>query len=129
MRTGSHVNAFFSGDSEKEYRWFSFGATTPGISTSARQAARKIVRAVIAREIEIAITPQAIVASRFAQVAPEVTGRVMGTISRMLPDPTAITAAPVRGMQARNLEPIPAKSLGWSAAQQYNEVDGVTAKL
>jgi short-subunit dehydrogenase len=129
MRTGSHVNAFFSGDSEKEYRWFSFGATTPGISTSARQAARKIVRAVIAREIEIAITPQAIVASRLAQVAPEVTGRVMGTISRMLPDPTATTAAPVRGMEARNLEPIPAKSLGWSAAQQYNEVDGVTAKL
>jgi len=128
MRTGSHVNALFSGDAEKEYRWFSLGATTPGLSTSARSAARKIVRAVIGRATEIAITPQAIVASRLAQVAPEVTSRVMGLMNRMLPDPGEGSGDPVRGMNVRGLEPIPAKSLGWSAARRYNEVDGATVK-
>jgi short-subunit dehydrogenase len=37
--------------------------------------------------VEIAITPQAILASRIAHVAPEVTRRVMGLMNRMLPDP------------------------------------------
>ena len=128
MRTGSHVNALFSGDSEKEYRWFSLGATTPGISTSARHAAQKIVRAVISGETEIAITPQAILVARLAQVSPEVTGLVMGVVNRMLPDPAEAKAIPVRGMNVRSLEPIPAKSLGWSAARRYNEVDEASVK-
>jgi hypothetical protein len=128
MRTGSHVNALFSGDAEREYRWFSLGASTPGVSTSARSAARKIVRAVIAGETEIAITPQAILASRLAQVSPEVTARVMGLVNRVLPEPSGTKAEPVRGMDVRSLEPIPAKSLGWSAARRYNEADGVSVK-
>ncbi len=126
MRTGSHVNALFSGDAEKEYRWFSMGATTPLISTSARHAAQKIVRAVIARETEIAITPQAILMSRLAQVSPEITGRVMAMVNRMLPEASEAKSGPVRGMNARGLEPISARRLGWSAARRYNETDGVS---
>ena len=38
MRTGSHMNARFVGDAEREYGWFSLGATTPGLSASARSA-------------------------------------------------------------------------------------------
>jgi short-subunit dehydrogenase len=128
MRTGSHVNALFSGDAEREYRWFAFGATMPGVSTSARSAARKVVRAVIARKTEISITPQAIVISRLANVAPEITARVMAAVNRMLPEASQESAGPVRGVNVRGLEPIPARSLGWSAARRYNEVDGVTAK-
>jgi short-subunit dehydrogenase len=124
MRTGSHVNALFSGEAEKEYRWFSMGATTPGLSTSARSAARKIVRAVIGRETEIAITPQAILAARLAQISPEVTGRVMSLVNGWLPAATPETAAPVRGMEVRRLEPVPATRLGWRAARRYNEVAG-----
>src|SRR5947209_307307 len=129
MRTGSHVNAFFSGDAEKEYRWFSLGATTPGVSTSAQSAARKIVRAVITGATEIAITPQAILASRLAHVSPELTSRVMGMINRMLPEASGSSSGPVRGMSVRGLEPIPARTLGWSAARRYNEVDGAEAKV
>jgi len=121
MRTGSHVNALFSGNAEKEYRWFSLGATTPGLSTSARHAARKIVRGVIGRETEIAITPQAILASRLAHVAPEVTSRAMAVMNRVLPDPSEANIGPVRGMEVRGLEPIPAKTLGRSAARRYNQ--------
>jgi short-subunit dehydrogenase len=121
MRTGSHVNAVFSGDAQREYRWFSLGATTPGISTSARHAARRIVRAVIARETEIAITPQAIVATRLAQVAPEITSRMMSMVNRILPEASAGGSGAVRGAEARGLEPLPAKTLGHSAARRYNQ--------
>src|ERR1700759_3264096 len=55
MRTGSHLNALFSGDAEREDRWFSIGASMPGISISAKSAACQIVRAVIAARSEIAI--------------------------------------------------------------------------
>jgi short-subunit dehydrogenase len=128
MRTGSHVNAAFSGNAEKEYRWFSLGATTPGVSSSAAGAARKIVRAVIARATEIAITPQAILMSRLAQVSPEITGLAMSTVNRFLPDPSDQQSGPVAGKHVRGLEPIPARSIGWSAARRYNEVDGVSVK-
>ena len=129
MRTGSHVNALFSGEAEREYRWFSLGATTPGVSTSAQSAARRIVRAVIAGETEIAITPQAVVASRLAQVSPEITARVMGLVNRLLPAASeAAHSGPVPGMSVRGKEPVPAKKLGWAAARRYNEVGGVGAK-
>ncbi len=128
MRTGSHVNALFYGDAEREYRWFSLGATVPGISTSARHAARKILHAVIGRKTEIAITPQAIVAARLAQVAPELTARAMSLVSRMLPAAKEEKAGPIRGMDVRSREPISAKSLGWSAARRYNEVGQPGAK-
>ena len=128
MRTGSHVNALFSGDAEREYRWFSLGATTPGISTSARSAARKIVRAVIAGETEIAITPQAILASRLAQVAPEITSRAMRIVNHLLPEPSAAGSRPVRGMEARRLELASAKALGGLAARRYNEAGRMSVK-
>src|ERR1017187_6857351 len=86
MRTGSHLNALFSGDAEQEYRWFSLGASLPGASTSARSAARRIVRGVLARETEIAITPQAILAARLGNVSPELTAFGMGLVNRLLPD-------------------------------------------
>src|SRR5579862_4843022 len=87
MRTGSHVNAMFSGDAAKEYRWFSLAANLPGLSIAAHRAARRIVRAVVLKENEIAITPQAILASRLSNLAPGVTARVMGAVNRLLPSP------------------------------------------
>lgn len=123
MRTGSHVNALFSGEAEEEYRWFSMGASTPGAAASAGSAARRIVRAVAARETEIAITPQAIVAARLGQVSPEVTAWAMGMVNRLLPNPTnAVNAEPRRGLDVRGREPAPAAHFGWNAAQRYNEI-------
>ncbi len=127
MRTGSHVNAFFAGDAEREYRWFSLGATTPLVSTSARGAARKIVRAVISGATEIAITPQAILASRLAQLAPEITARVMSLVNRMLPQASSTSGGPVRGADARRLEIASAKTLGGVAARHYNEAGRISA--
>lgn len=91
MRTGSHVNAMFTGDQEREYRWFSLAATLPLISASVKRAARKIVVATIYGQTEIAITPQAFLMARFAQVSPEGTAMLMHLAN------TFLLPAPVEG--------------------------------
>jgi short-subunit dehydrogenase len=126
MRTGSHLNAFFSGDAEQEYRWFSRGASLPGASTSARNAARRIVNAVLSGETEIAITPQAALASRLGNLSPGLTAQAMRIMNRFLPSPTEELFHPVRGKEVRGKEPLSASRIGWAAAQRYNELDGTT---
>ena len=121
MRTGSHLSAHFSGDSEREYRWFSFLANLPGVSTSAACAARRIVRAVQWRETEIAITPQAIVASRLAHLAPEVVLRAMSAVNRVLPGAVLEGNGQQRGAEVRGREGLPARTLGQAAARRYNQ--------
>src|ERR1700758_4625105 len=88
MRTGSHRSALFTGDAEREYRWFSLGAALPGTSISARWAARKIVRATAAGANEVSITPQAMIAARLNGVAPTIVMTAMRLINAMLPGPS-----------------------------------------
>lgn len=88
MRTGSHAQAEFAGDREKEYRWFAVSATTPGVAAAAGDAAEKIYRAVSAGRAEITITPQAWLAARLVGVAPEMMQSGASLISHLLlPDP------------------------------------------
>lgn len=125
MRTGSHVHAMFTGNAEKEYRWFSLAANLPGVSIAARRAARRIVRAVILRENEIAITPQAIIASRLSNLAPGVTARVMGAVNRLLPDPVPGEAQLRRGADVREPEPVPTSPFGRvMTRRRYNQSRG-----
>jgi short-subunit dehydrogenase len=126
MRTGSHLNAFFTGDAAREYRWFSRGATMPVISASARHAARRIVQAVLNRETEIFITPQAAVMGRLAHLAPSLTGCSMSLVNRILPEPAANPTPVQPGAAVRDREPASARTFGWAAARRYNEV-GSTA--
>jgi short-subunit dehydrogenase len=121
MRTGSHLNANFSGDAAREYRWFSFVAGLPGVSTSARSAARKIVRAVVARRSEIAITPQVILATRVAGVCPTATMRAMDMVNRVLPSSASGTKGNRRGAEVRSMEVKQAAFLVNAAARRYNQ--------
>jgi len=125
MRTGSHLSAMFQGDAAKEYRWFSFSANLPGVSTSAVSAARKIARAVVDGRTEIAITPQAMAMARLGAVVPEATARVMSVVNRMLPGAVAESAepnhGPKRGAEVRGLETLPARKIGNAAAERYNQ--------
>ncbi|MGC1871956.1 MAG: SDR family NAD(P)-dependent oxidoreductase [Acidobacteriaceae bacterium] len=122
MRTGSHLNALFSGDSPREYRWFSLLANLPGVSCSAQDAARKIVSAVISKSIEISITPQATVAARASQVLPELTACLSSVANRFLPNPGPDGSPVRRGAEVRELELMPAATVGWTAAQHYNQI-------
>ena len=45
MRTGSHVQARFTGQAEKEFTWFALGASLPLLSMDAERAARQIIGA------------------------------------------------------------------------------------
>jgi len=121
MRTGSHLSANFTGDAAREYRWFSLVAGLPGVSTSARAAARKIVRAAVARKREIAITPQAMVAARVGGLCPTATILAMETMNRVLPSPISGTTESRRGAELRGMEVKRAAFLGNAAARRYNQ--------
>lgn len=84
MRTGSHVNAIFKGDQEKEAALFSLGASIPGPSMSAERAARQIVEATRRGEAEKILTTPANVAARFHGVFPGVTADILGLVDRLL---------------------------------------------
>jgi NAD(P)-dependent dehydrogenase (short-subunit alcohol dehydrogenase family) len=71
MRTGSEDHVNIVGDVEFERRWFSFLATAPILTVSAKCAANKIFHAVACGRAEITISPQAWLAVRVAGVFPE----------------------------------------------------------
>jgi short-subunit dehydrogenase len=85
MRTGSHINAFFKGQQQKEYALFSIANSSPLFSISSEQAARQILEACRYGKAEVIITPQA----RLLQLAnclfPNITAEVLGLISCALP--------------------------------------------
>jgi len=122
MRTGSHRNAFFTGDSSREYQWFSLAANMPGASASARHAAKKIANGIAAGCAEITITPQALLAARFGNLSPEAKRIAMMAMQMALPDPKAGQNVPHRGGEVRKRELFPASTIGSSAAQRYNQV-------
>lgn len=49
MRTGSHLQARFTGHAEQEFTWFGLGASLPLVSMDAERAARQIIDAVRGR--------------------------------------------------------------------------------
>jgi NAD(P)-dependent dehydrogenase (short-subunit alcohol dehydrogenase family) len=87
VRTGSHIQARFTGDQEQEYRWFAAAASLPGTATSSTKAARKIVRALAGGSAEISIGLQAIIAARLSNVAPELTAALLSLANASLPSP------------------------------------------
>jgi short-subunit dehydrogenase len=87
MRTGSHLQALFRGQREKEFTWFSLGAALPVVSMDASRAARRIVSAMCARKPEVILTPIAQVVARGAGVFPGVTVRALHVIGALLPQP------------------------------------------
>jgi NAD(P)-dependent dehydrogenase (short-subunit alcohol dehydrogenase family) len=128
MRTGSHRNAFFTGDSSREYQWFSLAANTPGASASARHAAKKIANGIIAGCAEITITPQALLAARLGNISPEAKRIAMMAMYMALPDAKEGQNVPHRGGEVRERELFPASTIGTSAARQYNQI-GAFAEL
>jgi short-subunit dehydrogenase len=85
MRTGAHVNAYFKGDNQSEYTWFSLGATLPLVSIDARRAARKIVHAIRGGRAEIILTPQAKLLAMFHGLFPGLTADILSLVNRVLP--------------------------------------------
>ena len=94
MRTGSHLQARFTGQAGKEFTWFALGASLPLLSMDAERAARQIIEAVRARRAEIILTPAGQLVSRVAGLAPGLTSEVLHLVQQLtLPAPAGQRAS------------------------------------
>jgi short-subunit dehydrogenase len=102
MRTGSHVNAYFKGQNEKEYALFSISNALPVSSVSAESAARQIVAATKNGDAEIIISPQAKFAAKMNALFPEMTADILSLVNQLLPSAGGIGTAKVRGKESES---------------------------
>ncbi len=102
MRTGSHVNAYFKGQNEKEYALFSIANALPFSSISAESAARQIVRAARRGDAEAILSPQAKIAARMNALFPETTADILSLVNRLLPANGGIGTAKVSGKESES---------------------------
>lgn len=89
MRTGSYVNAEFSGEREgreSTYRVFSALSSLPLLTTSGEAAAKAFVGAVKRGDAIIIYPPQYSLIARLHGLAPATTMAAMGIANRLLPD-------------------------------------------
>jgi short-subunit dehydrogenase len=130
MRTGSHLQARFTGQPSKEFTWFSLGASLPLVSMDAERAARQIIAAVRQRRAEIILTPAGQVVSRAAGIVPGLTTEILHLVQRLaLPAPSGEPGAAVADeAQGHELRPAVGKkafdrltALGQAAASRFNE--------
>jgi short-subunit dehydrogenase len=131
MRTGSHIQARFTGDAEQEYRWFAAAASLPGTGANATVAARKIVSALAMGSAEVSIGLQAMVAARCSNIAPEWTAALLSLANASLPEPP-IPSNPdfwqaeqsVAGKAFRGSLPSVVERLGFKLIERYNQEQG-----
>jgi short-subunit dehydrogenase len=124
MRTGSPVNAFFKGDAEKEFAWFSLGDATPVSAMSARRAAREVVGALLRGEAEVTLSGQAKLLRIAHDLFPGATTDLLGMVNRMLPKASGPTSQ-VRGMElATAVSPSPLTGMMNRAARRNNQYGG-----
>lgn len=127
MRTGSPRNALFTGDRVAENRWFTAAANLPVVSMDAERAARRLVRATLARRPEIILTPLAKLGVRAHGLAPSTSLRVVALVNRLLP-----TAPGTANGPAQPGHRLPAPKLGWltgrddDAAARHHELDDLS---
>ncbi len=135
MRTGGHVHARFVDDPPSDYAWFAPAASLPLLSVSAPRAAYRIVEGVLAGRPTVELTPLTMVARRVHGLAPALTVRTLGLVSRLLPGPATRAADPgstagpaVEGADARKAlgsRIVDALSVDDRAARRHNEVPAV----
>ena len=131
MRTGSHLQARFTGHAGKEFTWFSLGASLPVVSMDAERAARQIIEAVRARRAEVILTPAGQVVSRVTGLVPGLTSDVLHAVQQLaLPAPSPGDAGPAgeEGTPGHELNPALGRrafdrltTLGRAAANRFNE--------
>jgi NAD(P)-dependent dehydrogenase (short-subunit alcohol dehydrogenase family) len=123
MRTGSPRNAIFRGRHRAEYAWFSIADALPGLSVSAEDAASRILAAARRGDAEVLFPVVARAAAIAQAAAPNLTARVLATVSRLLPGAPATRTGRRRGAESQSpLSPSPLTRLGDRAARRYNQL-------
>lgn len=121
MRTGSHVNAVFKGDVDREFTWFSVGASTPLTAMGAARAARRILAAAKKRKPSLVIGLQARTAVLLQSLFPNLFLRTTALVNRLLPGPNG-DKHPVTGKNCFSKLPGALTVLGDRAGAHLNEV-------
>jgi len=85
MRTGSHRFAIAKGNARRKRAWFGLAARTPGLSMSARRAARRIVDAARRREPEVVVGAPARLLRVLKELFPSLSLRALSAANRLLP--------------------------------------------
>lgn len=123
MRTGSHINAEFKGQKEKEYALFSIVDALPLSSISAETAARQILNAVRRGDAELIISVQAKLATKFNALFPEATAGMLELVNRFLPAPGTTDTSSSTGLESiSKISPSWATANIDEAAEQNNEL-------
>jgi short-subunit dehydrogenase len=129
MRTGSHLQAEFKGQPNKEFTTFSLMASLPMISMDARRAARQIVSATKRGATECTLSIPATLLAFFHGLWPGPTVQMLGAVNRFLPQPGEVRGRGVRGETVQEQMPAGqrqvfnlATSLGQQAAQRYQHI-------
>lgn len=123
MRTGSHINAEFKGQNEKEFALFSLMDGLPITSVSAESAARQIVNAVRRGDAELTISLQAKLAARFQALFPETTAGILELTAAALPGPGTADKTSHTGLESTSaISPSIVTSLIDEAAERNNEL-------
>jgi short-subunit dehydrogenase len=102
MRTGSHVNALFKGQNEKEYAWFSIGNALPFSSISAESAAKQIINAARDGKAEAIISIQAEIAAKVNNLFPELTADILSLVNQALPSAGGIGTQLAKGKDSES---------------------------
>ena len=87
MRTGSHVQALFKGQHEKEFAWLAIADALPLMSVVADRAARQIVEACRYGEARLIISTQAKLLHAMDALFPGATAAIQNLAARLLPGP------------------------------------------
>jgi short-subunit dehydrogenase len=85
MRTGSHLNAEFKGQNEKEFTIFSLSNALPLSSINAERAASKILEASRRGDAEAIISVQAKTAAKLHALFPEASASMLEAVNYFLP--------------------------------------------
>jgi NAD(P)-dependent dehydrogenase (short-subunit alcohol dehydrogenase family) len=124
MRTGSHVNAVFKGQKEKEYAWFSIGNALPVSSINGERAAEQIIEATQRGDAELIISVQAKLAAKAGALFPELTADVTGLVNRALPEAGGIGENHALGKDSTSyLSPSFLTALSDEESRQNNELE------
>jgi NAD(P)-dependent dehydrogenase (short-subunit alcohol dehydrogenase family) len=123
MRSGSHINALFKGQNEKEYAWFSIADALPPISVSAESAARQIIRTTRRGDAELIVSVQAKLAAKFNALFPEITADLLALGNTFLPEPGGIGTDLAAGLESESsASPSFLTRLADSASLKNNEL-------
>ncbi|HWG85455.1 MAG TPA: SDR family NAD(P)-dependent oxidoreductase, partial [Deinococcales bacterium] len=122
MRTGSHRNAVFKGQNEKEYAWFALSDTLPLLSVSAEWAARAILEAARHGEPAALLGYPTKIAALAYGLFPGLTVEALAVVDKLLPAPGGIGSGRALGKESRSpLAPPALTALGEEAGDRNNQ--------